>query len=177
MPSPLCKGWNVCLLESFQLFNELFCVLNGGNADLKPRKLVKSGFDFFFSYLIFFFFFFFLSGLLYHNVYFGLEWDLFCLFSLFVSACILTHALILPGIPYRSAIVSLTAILPEGPFVLVLNHSWMHLLCEKKRDFFFFKVTICSLFSCCKFIFNSVETEKRKMCLLFLQRRIPLDCH
>lgn len=62
-------------------------------------------------------------------------------FNCFLSACILAHALILPGIPYRSAIVSLSAILPEGPFVSCLKSQLnAPFFMWKKRDFFFQKL-------------------------------------
>lgn len=69
-----------------------------------------------------------------------------------IFACVLIHALVLPGIPYRS-VISRTAILPESPFVHVLNHSWMHLFLWKR---FFFFVTSSSLFPCCTLISGTI---------------------
>lgn len=89
-----------------------------------------------------------------------------------IFACILIRVLVLPGIPYRST-PSLTAVLPEIPSVHVLHHSWMHLFLWKRLSF-----CVYSSFSCCTLISGNIliQFELRKVCLLFLQRRIPFDC-
>ena len=84
-----------------------------------------------------------------------------------IFACLLIHALVLPGIPYRSAhIVSLTAILPERPFIRVLNYSWMHLFSERKRFFccllvvfLFFLFTWYGLCPCCTLISGTTVNQ------------------
>lgn len=64
-----------------------------------------------------------------------------------ISACVLLHASVLP---YRST-PSLPAILPESPFVRVLNHSWMHLFFVKEIF-----LTRYSLFPCSTLISGTV---------------------
>lgn len=131
MPSPLCKGWNVRLLESFQLFNELFCILNCDKLNLKPANWLKVALTFFLFVCLF------LSDLLYHDISFSVVWDDF------FFACILTHALILPGIPYRSAVISLTTILPERPICTCLKSQLNAPFMWKKRFFFKLPYIVC----------------------------------
>lgn len=159
MPFPFCKGWNVCLLESFQLFDELSCFQN---CDKRNQKFAN-----WLTVALICFVFFSLRDHLYQDVSFCLVWD-FCMHfnSCFSSAWY--------SISIR-AIIILTAILPESPFVHVLNHRLNAPFLWKR--FFFFLLLDIAIVSMLYTYFNSVQTEKRKVCLLFLQRRIPFDCH
>lgn len=116
---PFCKGWNVCVLESFQLFDELSCIQNCDKRNLKHANWLTV------ALICCCFFLLIILQIIYIRMFpFCLVWD-FCMHfnSCFSSAWY--------SISIR-AIIILTAILPGSPFVHVLNHSWMHLFCEKE---------------------------------------------
>lgn len=83
MPFSFLQGMkkNVCLLESFQLLDELPCIQNCDERNQTHANWLRVA-------LIF------LSEIIYIRMF------LFVLCEIF--ACILIHALVLPGIPYRS---------------------------------------------------------------------------
>lgn len=104
---------------------------------------------------------------LYQDVSFCLVWD-FCMHfnSRFGSAC---YSILI------RTVISLTAILPWKPICTLLKS---HLNAPFVKEIF---VTRYSLFPCCtlisgKILINFEMRKKRKVCLLFLQRRIPFDC-
>lgn len=61
---------------------------------------------------------------------------------------------------------------------LVWNHSWMHLFFYVKEILFCFLLLDIARFHAVTLISGTIliQFELRKVCLLFLQRRIPFDC-
>lgn len=106
---PFCKERNVCLWESFQPSAKWHNVIRG----------TQIGWEWLW---------FFLSEIIYIRMFPYVLREIF--------ACI---ASVLPDSPYQSTChhtVGQTATLPKSPFILILNHSWMHLFLWKR--FFFF---------------------------------------
>lgn len=152
------------LLESFQLS----CIRDCDERNQRHVKLLESGFDLFIFFSLRDHF---ISGCFPFYVSREGFFFFFCMrfkFTLFSSA-----------ISIR-AVISPTAI--PFPFVHVLNHGWMHLFFLWKR-FFFLVCLLLLLLDKARFhavisgtILIQFELRREKVCLLFLQRRIPFDC-